>query len=102
MIHILFVFPRTSAILDEYVFYFRFTLSLLASLRIPALLFGSRPRRVTATTVVFGTHISRQHTLQHGYTALMRAAQRGHFDCVRLLLELGAKKNSTTSVRREC
>ncbi len=36
-----------------------------------------------------------------GKTPLMKAAQDGHTECVRLLLENGAYKNATMSVRFE-
>ncbi len=37
--------------------------------------------------------------VQGGYTALLRAAENGHTDCVRLLIERGANKEAKTSVR---
>ena len=37
---------------------------------------------------------------QLGYTALIHAAEMGHTDCVRLLLEAGANKEVTDSVRQ--
>jgi hypothetical protein len=37
---------------------------------------------------------------QRGWTALMRAAENGRFECVRLLLEAGADKDARTNVRR--
>ena len=36
-----------------------------------------------------------------GKTPLMKAAQDGHTECVRMLLENGAYKNATMSVRSE-
>ncbi len=36
---------------------------------------------------------------QSGWTALMYAANKGHADCVRLLLNAGADKEVTNSVR---
>ncbi len=36
---------------------------------------------------------------QSGKTALVVAAQRGHFDCVRLLLDAGADANVKNKVR---
>ena len=40
------------------------------------------------------------HT-QNGFTALMRAAQEGHIDCVKALLEAGADKEAVDLVRSE-
>ncbi len=39
------------------------------------------------------------HISQDGYTALIWAAQCGHTDCVRLLVEAGADKQAMTTVR---
>ncbi len=36
---------------------------------------------------------------QSGYTALIRATENGHVDCVRLLLDAGADKNAKDVVR---
>ncbi len=41
----------------------------------------------------------RPDQLQNGSTALIRAAHEGHTECVRLLLEAGAVKNTQNSVR---
>ncbi len=38
--------------------------------------------------------------MQDGYTALIRAALKGHTDCVRLLVEAGADKNTFDAVRK--
>ncbi len=40
--------------------------------------------------------------LQFGYTALIWAAQKGHTDCVRLLIDTGANKEAKESVRVGC
>jgi hypothetical protein len=37
---------------------------------------------------------------QYGYTALMYAAVRGHADCLRLLIDAGADKDTKSNVRR--
>ena len=37
---------------------------------------------------------------QYGYTVLILAADHGHADCVRLLLDAGADKNAKGNVRR--
>ena len=36
---------------------------------------------------------------QGGHTALMRAAEKGQTDCVRMLLQAGANKNAQAAVR---
>ena len=41
----------------------------------------------------------RRRRSQNGETALIWAAERGHADCVRLLLDAGADKNVKTEVR---
>ena len=38
--------------------------------------------------------------MQQGYTALIFAAARGHTECVRLLIDAGADKDTRDSVRR--
>jgi ankyrin repeat protein len=38
---------------------------------------------------------------QNGYTALMLAAENGHIDCVRLLVDAGAGKEAKSTVRRQ-
>ncbi len=40
-----------------------------------------------------------EYDSQNGWTALMWAAQNGHADCVRLLLDAGADKDAKTRVR---
>ncbi len=48
----------------------------------------------------WGRHIICTHThSQDGCTALLRAAESGHADCVRLLLDAGADKNAKNRVR---
>ena len=37
---------------------------------------------------------------QKGHTALMRAAEQGHAECARLLIDAGADKNAKANVRR--
>ena len=37
---------------------------------------------------------------QNGWTALMRAAEHGRADCVRLLIDSGADKDAKDNVRR--
>ena len=39
------------------------------------------------------------HFIQEGWTALIRAAENGHLEVVRLLLQAGADKEKTTKVR---
>ncbi len=36
---------------------------------------------------------------QSGYTALIRAAENGHVDCARLMLDAGVDKNAKDKVR---
>jgi hypothetical protein len=43
-------------------------------------------------------HIERRRA-QSGWTALIWAAEKGHADCARLLLDAGADKNAKTNVR---
>ncbi len=42
-------------------------------------------------------YISGRHA-QFGWTALIRAAEKGHADCARLLLDAGADKSATEKV----
>ncbi len=44
--------------------------------------------------------LDRRTCAQGGETPLMWAAEKGHADCARLLLDAGADTNITTSVRR--
>jgi ankyrin repeat protein len=44
-------------------------------------------------------HIFEHVHAQMGFTALMMAAEDGHIDCVRLLLDAGADKNAEENVR---
>ena len=39
---------------------------------------------------------------QYGWTALSMAAENGHADCARLLLDAGADTEATTNVRATC
>ena len=39
---------------------------------------------------------------QLGFTALIRAAECGHVDCVRLLIDAGADKEAKNEVRMGC
>ncbi len=56
-----------------------------------------RWRRLTAAVTHVG-HIWRRAQLG-GRTALMCAAENGHADCVRLMLDAGADKNAVDEVR---
>jgi hypothetical protein len=42
------------------------------------------------------------YDMQGGYTALIWAAQEGHTDCARLLIDAGADKNAKIDVRVMC
>ncbi len=46
-----------------------------------------------------GTVAAYSHQTQSGRTALIFAAQNGHAECVRLLLEVGADKDAVDNVR---
>lgn len=58
----------------------------------------------TDLNIDLSVHLSRPAThasmpSQAGYTALIRAALKGHIDCVRLLVEAGADKDTFDAVR---
>ncbi len=41
-------------------------------------------------------------TLQGGFSALLIAAEKGHADCARLLIDAGADKEAKDRVRVDC
>ncbi len=54
---------------------------------------------ISSAATFFATFPRSIDQIQGGYTALLRAAENGHIDCVRLLIERGANKEAKTSVR---
>ena len=53
---------------------------------------------VAGNGIVFGIDFG-QSGLQHGFTALIWAAERGRAECVRLLIDAGTDKEAKTHVR---